>query len=67
MMGHTCPHWVLVHDHGDGVYFLNDPWIEPDRLEQKMDVVDLPVRAAELDRMAWYGNPAYRAAVLVGR
>ncbi|MGX5831553.1 peptidase C39 family protein [Mesorhizobium sp. 43Arga] len=67
MMGHTCPHWVLVHDHGDGVYFLNDPWIEPDRLEQPMDVVDLPVRAADLDRMAWYGNPAYRAAVLVGR
>ena len=67
MMGDTCPHWVLVHGHGDGVYFLNDPWIEPDRLELAMDVVDLPVRAAELDRMAWYGNPACRAAVLVGR
>lgn len=67
MMGYTCPHWVLVHGHGDGFYFLNDPWIEPDRLEQQMDVVDLPVRAVELDRMAWYGNPAYRAAVLVGR
>ena len=66
MMGYTCPHWVLVHGHGGGVYFLNDPWIEPDRLEQ-MDVVDLPVMAAELDRMAWYGNPAYRATVLVGR
>lgn len=66
MMGYTCPHWVLVHGHGDGIYFLNDPWVEPDRLEQPMDVVDLPVRAAELDRMAWYGNPAYRAAVLVG-
>lgn len=66
MMGHTCPHWVLVHGHVDGLYFLNDPWIEPDRFEQPMDVVDLPVRAVELDRMAWYGNPAYRAAVLVG-
>jgi len=66
MMGYTCPHWVLVHGHGGGVYFLNDPWIEPDRLEQPIDVVDLPVMAAELDRMAWYGNPAYRAAVLVG-
>ncbi|WP_027059295.1 peptidase C39 family protein [Mesorhizobium loti] len=66
MMGYTCPHWVLVHGHGGGIYFLNDPWIEPDRLEQKTDVVDLPVMAAELDRMAWYGNPAYRAAVLVG-
>jgi ribosomal protein S18 acetylase RimI-like enzyme len=66
MMGYTCPHWVLAHGHGGGIYFLNDPWIEPDRLEQKMDVVDLPVMAAELDRMAWYGNPAYRAAVLVG-
>lgn len=67
MMGYTCPHWVLVHGQGDGIYFLNDPWIEPDRLEQPMDVVDLPVTVAELDRMAWYGNPAYRAAVLVGR
>ncbi|TPM25133.1 peptidase C39 family protein [Mesorhizobium sp. B2-3-4] len=67
MMGYTCPHWVLVHGHGEGVYFVNDPWIEPDRLEQAMDVVDLPVMAAELDRMAWYGDPAYRAAVLVGR
>ncbi|MBN9548547.1 MAG: peptidase C39 family protein [Alphaproteobacteria bacterium] len=66
MMGYTCPHWVLVHGHGDGIYFLNDPWVEPDRLEQPMDVVDLPVRAAELDRMAWYGNPPYRAAVLIG-
>lgn len=66
MMGYTCPHWVLVHGHGGGIYFVNDPWIEPDRLEQMMDVVDLPVMAAELDRMAWYGNPAYRAAVLVG-
>jgi ribosomal protein S18 acetylase RimI-like enzyme len=66
MMGYTCPHWVFVHGHGDGIYFLNDPRIEPDRLEQPMDVVDLPVRAAEIDRMAWCGNPAYRAAVLVG-
>lgn len=66
MMGYICPHWVLVHGHGGGVYFINDPWIEPDRLEQMMDGVDLPVMAAELDRMAWYGNPAYRAAVLVG-
>ncbi|MBZ9997848.1 peptidase C39 family protein [Mesorhizobium sp. BH1-1-4] len=66
MMGYTCPHWVLVHGRGDGVFFLNDPWIEPDRAEQAMDVVDLPILEAELDRMAWYGNPAYRAAVLVG-
>ncbi|WP_137930281.1 peptidase C39 family protein [Mesorhizobium comanense] len=66
MMGYTCPHWVLAHGHGDGIYFLNDPWIEPDRQEQPTDVHDLPVMAAQLDRMAWYGNPAYRAAVLIG-
>lgn len=66
MMGYTCPHWILVHGHGDGVYFINDPWIEPDRLEQPADVFDLPVAAPMLDRMAWYGTPAYRAAVLVG-
>ncbi|WP_354461953.1 peptidase C39 family protein [Mesorhizobium shangrilense] len=66
MMGYTCPHWVLVHGHGDGVYFINDPWIEPDRLELPADVFDLPVAAPMLDRMAWYGTPAYRAAVLIG-
>lgn len=66
MMGYTCPHWVLVHGHGEGIYFLNDPWIEPDRLEHAMDVFDLPVTAVEFDRMAWYGSPPYRAAVLVG-
>lgn len=67
MMGYTCPHWVLAHGHGGGIFFINDPWVEPDRQEQPMDVFDLPVMADELDRMAWYGNPAYRAAVLVGR
>jgi len=66
MMGYTCPHWILVHGHGDGVYFVNDPWIEPERFEQPADVVDLPVAGPMLDRMAWYGTPAYRAAVLVG-
>ena len=67
MMGYTCPHWILVHGHGEGVYFINDPWIEPERLEQPADVFDLPIAAPMLDRMAWYGTPAYRAAVLVGQ
>ncbi|MER8828708.1 peptidase C39 family protein [Mesorhizobium sp. M0938] len=48
-MGYTYPHCVLVHGHGDGIYFINDPWIEPDRLEQAMDVFNLPVTAAALE------------------
>ncbi|WP_421915442.1 peptidase C39 family protein [Mesorhizobium sp.] len=66
MMGYTCPHWILVHGHGDGVYFINDPWIEPERFELPADVFDLSVAGPMLDRMAWYGTPAYRAAVLIG-
>lgn len=65
MMGYSAPHWILVHGHADGMYFVNDPWIEAGRAEQTTDVIDLPVAAEALDRMAWYGEPRCRAAVLI--
>lgn len=67
----AIPHWVLVHGHaaepgGDGCYAVDDPWVEPDDLETDTDRFDLPVPAADLDRMAWWGQARFRSAVLIG-
>lgn len=67
--GEAFPHWVLVHGaagvEADGTYLVDDPWVEPDDAETDTDRFDLPVPAADLDRMAWWGAYPYRAVVLV--
>ncbi len=65
--GRTAPHWVVVHAVHDDLFLLNDPWIETDALETVADVLDLPIRTPVLERMARYGEPSYRAALLIGR
>lgn len=63
--GAGAPHWVLVTEAEDGIFRVNDPWVETDALEGPADAEGLPIREDQLDRMAWYGEPAYRAALLV--
>ncbi len=58
--GRTAPHWVAVHAAGDDHFLVNDPWFEPDALETPVDVVDLPIRDAMLEKMSWYGETPYR-------
>lgn len=76
--GEAIPHWILVHGHGPdlgtardidpaGLYAVDDPWVEPDDRETDTDRFDIPVPAAALDRMAWWGAEPYRAVVLVER
>ena len=61
----AMPHWVLVHGiDGDDV-ILDNTWVEPDTHETDCDAFSVPVPAAQLDRMGWYGAPPYRAAVLL--
>ncbi|WP_432283872.1 peptidase C39 family protein [Aminobacter sp. BA135] len=64
--GRTAPHWVVAHAVSEEHFLVNDPWFEVDALENAADVVDLPIRHAIFDRMAWYGEPAYRAALIIG-
>lgn len=68
--GRPAPHWVLVHGmmtQADSAvtYAIDDPWVDAADHETDTDRFDLPVPAAELDRMAWYGTTPYRAAVLL--
>lgn len=65
--GRTSPHWVVVHAVHDDLVLVNDPWVETAALETEADVLDLPIRLSVLERMARYGEPSYRAALLIGR
>lgn len=63
--GRTAPHWVVAHAVNEEFFLVNDPWFEANAFETSADVVDLPIRHAMFERMAWYGEPAYRAALII--
>lgn len=65
--GRPAPHWVVAHAVSEDHFLVNDPWFEADALEIAADVVDLPIRHAMFERMAWYGEPPYRAALILDR
>lgn len=65
--GRHTPHWIVAHHHQDGVFLVNDPWPDPPRGETAADAEHLPIRAQALESMCWFGDPAYRAAVLLER
>ncbi|WP_158968473.1 peptidase C39 family protein [Chachezhania sediminis] len=63
---HHAPHWILVHAARDGLFLVNDPWLEPRDLETLADVDCIPIRGEVLYRMGAWGDPA-RHAVLILR
>lgn len=65
MHAESCPHWILVHGFDGDVFHVNDPWTDADLGESHADALDLPLPAASLDRLAWYGTPAYRSMVVL--
>lgn len=65
MHAESCPHWIAVHSAVGDIFYANDPWTDADLGETFLDGVDLPLPAATLDRLAWYGTPAYRSMLVV--
>jgi hypothetical protein len=63
--GRHTPHWIVLHHHQDDWFLVNDPWTEPGRQEGPADAEHLPIRAATLDQMSWFGEPAYQAALIL--
>lgn len=61
----TCSHWVTAHAFGEGYFLLNDPWIDAAHGESWVDAGDLPVAAADLELVAAWGDPAFRALVVL--
>ncbi len=59
------PHWVLAHARLGDSWLVNDPWIDAHLGESWVDGSHLAIPTAALDRMCWYGEPAYRSAVIL--
>ncbi|TFB83717.1 hypothetical protein E3O44_17800 [Cryobacterium algoricola] len=64
MHGDPEPHWVVAHTTRDGIFLIQDPWVDADHGESWVDAHDLPVPAAALDRMMNWGDPGYRGVIL---
>ncbi|ACZ32166.1 conserved hypothetical protein [Xylanimonas cellulosilytica DSM 15894] len=62
----VCPHWITVHAVRGDVVVAHDPWTDNHLGESWLDGADLALPRATLDRLAAYGDPAYRAALLFG-
>ncbi|MFR9788342.1 peptidase C39 family protein [Streptomyces sp. MB22_4] len=65
MHDESCPHWIVVHDVDGDTFYANDPWTDAHLGETYLDAHDLPLPAATLDRLAWYGKPSYRGLLLL--
>ena len=67
MHGEHGPHWVLAHaSDGAEVIVIEDPWINRDTGETWVDTHELPVRAADLDRLVRWSAAGYRGVVFLG-
>jgi hypothetical protein len=62
---HSAPHWVLLHAVAGDVFLVNDPWMEVEDGEVSADCDCLPMLAQTLWTMGSYGNPPYRAAIVL--
>lgn len=67
MHGAHGPHWILAHAIAGDVVLVEDPWVEADAGETWVDVHDLPIRLAQLERMVAWGPEGYRGVVFLRR
>jgi ribosomal-protein-alanine acetyltransferase len=66
MFGKKVPHWVLaIGDDGEHI-MIHDPWVEDEHGETVADAANIPVPYSIFMRMAQFGRPALRAAVILG-
>ena len=56
---------LAIGDDG-GHILIHDPWIEDEQRETAADAANIPVPLAILMRMAQFGRPGLRAAVILG-
>jgi ribosomal protein S18 acetylase RimI-like enzyme len=67
MFGKKVPHWVLVVG-DDGEHFIvHDPWVEDEHGETSADAASIPIPHDIFIRMAQFGRPGLRAAVILGK
>ncbi|WP_372450893.1 peptidase C39 family protein [Rhodococcus qingshengii] len=47
-----------MHSAHDGIFLVDDPWVDPDEGESWLDGHDVPIAAKALGAMTWWGEPA---------
>ncbi|WP_372594902.1 peptidase C39 family protein [Actinotalea sp.] len=60
------PHWIVVHGALGEVLLANDPWTDEYLGETWVDGTDVAIPPDLMDRLAGYGDPRYRAMVVLG-
>ncbi len=60
-LGRHRLHWILVHGLEGDHFIAHDPWSEVSQGESWLDAYDVPLSADALNRIAWTGDPPYRA------
>ncbi len=65
MHAEGAPHWILLHGFCGDAVLASDPWIDDHLGESWVDASALAIPRSALDAMAWYGDPAYRCAVVL--
>lgn len=62
----TGSHWILAHAHSDGIFVVNDPWIDAGNGDSWVDASHLPIAQADLDKIVWWGkDPGFRGLVVL--
>ena len=67
MFGKKVPHWVLVIGDDDEHLIIHDPWVEDEHGETSADAANIPVPHDIFMRMAQFGRPGLRSAVILGK
>jgi ribosomal protein S18 acetylase RimI-like enzyme len=67
MFGKKVPHWVLVIGDDDEHLIIHDPWVEDEHDETSADAANIPVPHDIFMRMAQFGRPGLRSAVILGK
>jgi hypothetical protein len=67
----SCPHWIAAHtvlesERGE-IILAHDPWTDAHLGETWIDAYHLPLPAASIDQLAWYGSPRYRGLLVLQR
>lgn len=61
----TGSHWILAHAHHRDIFLVSDPWIDAENGDSWVDASNLPVHKADLEKIAWWGDPAFRSLVVL--
>ena len=68
LIADPTPHWVLAHNVvGNDAILVSDPWVESAQGETWLDVSAQPITHAGIDRIARWGDPAFRGIVVLPR